>query len=48
MEIPVEEQPTVRKRLLEEFSCLPVFMDDVTADLYYNGFSNRYFFSHVT
>ena len=25
---------------MEQYSCLPVFLDDHVADLYYNGFAN--------
>jgi hypothetical protein len=38
VEVPAEERDGVREELMREFSCLPVFLDDVTADLYYNGY----------
>ncbi|ORX95026.1 hypothetical protein K493DRAFT_220088 [Basidiobolus meristosporus CBS 931.73] len=40
IDIPEDEREEVRKKLLEEHSCLPVFLDDETADKHYNGFSN--------
>ena len=39
IEIPKDQQATVIKEL-EEFNCVPVFMPDDTAELFYNGFSN--------
>jgi len=39
-EIPLEEQPTVRRRLLAEHNCLPVFLSADLAHKYYNEFSN--------
>lgn len=39
-QIPAEEQPRVRKQLLTDNSCLPVFLSEAVADLHYNGFSN--------
>jgi trehalose 6-phosphate synthase len=41
IEVPELERETVRKQMMEEFSCVPVFLDDRLADAYYNGFSNR-------
>jgi len=40
VEVAEEEQATVRAQLLEEHNCVPVFLTDEMADLYYNGFSN--------
>ncbi len=40
LEIPLNEQAKVSKDLLENFSCIPVFLTDSIADLHYNGFSN--------
>ena len=40
MELPVEEQAIVRKELLEQYSCTPVFINNDVADKHYNGFSN--------
>ena len=39
IEIPKEDQPTVIKELAD-LNCVPVFMPDDTAELFYNGFSN--------
>ena len=39
IEIPLEDQPTVIKEL-SDLNCVPVFMPDDTAELFYNGFSN--------
>lgn len=38
--IPYEDRPIVDKRLMEEYSCLAVYLDDDVADKHYNGFSN--------
>jgi trehalose 6-phosphate synthase len=38
--IPYEDRPIVDKRLMEEFHCLAVYLDDDVADKHYNGFSN--------
>jgi len=35
-----EERDKLRKELLEEHKCYPVFLKDEDADMYYNGFSN--------
>lgn len=40
MEVSPEDQSTMRKQLLKEHSCLPVFISDEVADMHYNGFSN--------
>lgn len=32
----------MKKQLVEQHSCLPVFVSDELADMHYNGFSNRY------
>ncbi|KAI3633508.1 hypothetical protein MIR68_008455 [Amoeboaphelidium protococcarum] len=40
VEIPEEEREGVRKSLMEQYNCLPVFISDDVAELYYNGFSN--------
>ncbi|EEB06490.2 alpha,alpha-trehalose-phosphate synthase [Schizosaccharomyces japonicus yFS275] len=39
-EIPENEQEHITKRLLDECSAIPVFLDDELADRHYNGFSN--------
>ncbi|MCH0629855.1 alpha,alpha-trehalose-phosphate synthase (UDP-forming) [Kocuria palustris] len=39
-EIPDDEQAKVNRELKEQFNCTAIFMDDRTADLHYNGFSN--------
>jgi trehalose 6-phosphate synthase/phosphatase len=38
--IPKEEQELFRKQLWEQQRCIPVFLDEQTADEHYNGFSN--------
>ncbi|KAJ8327376.1 Trehalose-6-P synthase/phosphatase complex synthase subunit [Batrachochytrium dendrobatidis] len=40
LELPPSEQAIVRKQLMEQYSCAPVFIDDDVADKHYNGFSN--------
>ena len=38
--IPPKDRPIVDKRLMEEYSCQAVYLDDDVADRHYNGFSN--------
>ncbi|KIY70269.1 glycosyltransferase family 20 protein [Cylindrobasidium torrendii FP15055 ss-10] len=38
--IPVKDRAYVDKRLMEEYSCQAVYLDDDVADRHYNGFSN--------
>ncbi|KAK2460983.1 hypothetical protein APHAL10511_007453 [Amanita phalloides] len=38
--IPVKDRPIVDKRLMQEYSCQAVYLDDDVADKHYNGFSN--------
>ncbi|KAG7444250.1 glycosyltransferase family 20 protein [Guyanagaster necrorhizus] len=38
--IPIRDRPHVDKRLMEEYSCQAVYLDDDVADRHYNGFSN--------
>jgi len=38
--IPVKDRAIVDKRLMEEYSCQAVYLDDDVADRHYNGFSN--------
>ena len=38
--IPPKDREIVDKRLMEEYSCQAVYLDDETADRHYNGFSN--------
>lgn len=38
--IPPKDRPSVDKRLMEEYSCQAVYLDDDVADRHYNGFSN--------
>lgn len=38
--IPHKDREVVDKRLMEEYSCLAVYLDDDIADKHYNGFSN--------
>lgn len=40
VDIPENERETVSKRLMDEYSCLPVYVSDEIADRHYNGFSN--------
>lgn len=38
--IPPKDRPLVDQRLMEEYSCQAVYLDDDVADRHYNGFSN--------
>ncbi|KAF9234117.1 alpha,alpha-trehalose-phosphate synthase TPS1 subunit [Melanogaster broomeanus] len=38
--IPPKDRPYVNKRLMEEYSCQAVYLEDDVADRHYNGFSN--------
>lgn len=38
--IPPKDRPIVDKRLMEEYSCQAVYLEDDVADRHYNGFSN--------
>ncbi|KAL0573400.1 Trehalose-6-P synthase/phosphatase complex synthase subunit [Marasmius crinis-equi] len=38
--IPPKDRPLVDKRLMDEYSCQAVYLDDDVADRHYNGFSN--------
>ncbi|KAJ7227085.1 glycosyltransferase family 20 protein [Mycena pura] len=38
--IPLKDRPIVDKRLMDEYSCQAVYLDDDVADRHYNGFSN--------
>ncbi|KAG6332132.1 hypothetical protein ID866_6958 [Astraeus odoratus] len=38
--IPPKDRPHVDKRLMEEYSCQAVYLEDDIADRHYNGFSN--------
>ncbi|KAJ6494739.1 glycosyltransferase family 20 protein [Mycena vitilis] len=38
--IPVKDRAHVDKRLMDEYSCQAVYLDDDVADRHYNGFSN--------
>lgn len=40
VDIPEDERELVTKRLMDEYSCLPVYLSDELADRHYNGFSN--------
>ncbi|KAI7460347.1 glycosyl transferase, partial [Hortaea werneckii] len=40
VQLPENEVPHVKERLFNEFSAVPIFMDDDLADRHYNGFSN--------
>eukprot|EP00624_Nannochloropsis_granulata_P007881 evm.model.NODE_9905_length_21420_cov_21.470634.3 len=39
-EIPEEDRPQVREKLLREYNAVPVFLSDEMVNKYYNGFSN--------
>lgn len=38
--IPPKDRPLVDRRLMDEYSCQAVYLDDDVADRHYNGFSN--------
>ena len=38
--IPEKDRPIVDRRLMDEFACQAVYLDDDLAEKYYNGFSN--------
>ncbi|KAF2420982.1 glycosyl transferase [Tothia fuscella] len=40
MEIPEDERPALKKRLMDEHDAVPVNLDEELADRHYNGFSN--------
>ncbi|GMM36944.1 alpha,alpha-trehalose-phosphate synthase (UDP-forming) [Saccharomycopsis crataegensis] len=40
LEVPDDEKARVKKDLMDQFNCIPVFISDEIADLHYNGFSN--------
>lgn len=40
IEIEENQQSVVSDTLINNYSCLPVFINDSVAELYYNGFSN--------
>lgn len=40
LEVPEDQQDIVRKQLLDEYNCLPVFIRNNLAEMHYNGFSN--------
>jgi trehalose 6-phosphate synthase len=39
-EIPPEDQPRIRKQLMKEYGCLPVYLSDAEANAHYNDFCN--------
>lgn len=39
-EVPPEDQAHIRKRLITEFACCPVYLTDKVSGPYYNGFAN--------
>lgn len=41
IEIPEQDKQHVSDRLMQEYSCKPVFLPDDIGDKYYNGFSNE-------
>ena len=40
MVIPEEDQESMTERLRAEYSALPIYLDEDTAEKHYNGFSN--------
>lgn len=42
LEIPDAEAGNLSDRLREEYSAVPVYLNDATADLYYNGFASEF------
>lgn len=40
VQLPENEVVQVKQKLLDDFSAVPIFMDDELADRHYNGFSN--------
>lgn len=38
--VPEKDRSLVEKRLMDEYSCMPVYLSDELADKHYNGFSN--------
>lgn len=40
IQLPENEVPSVKEQLLNDFSAVPIFMNDDLADRHYNGFSN--------
>lgn len=42
LEIPEDEIPTLKERLREEHSAVPIMLDDELADKHYNGFSSNF------
>ncbi|KAK3672168.1 Trehalose-6-P synthase/phosphatase complex synthase subunit [Recurvomyces mirabilis] len=40
VQLPENEIPHVKQRLLDEFSAVPIFLEEELADRHYNGFSN--------
>ncbi|KAK9893591.1 glycosyltransferase family 20 protein [Cystobasidium minutum MCA 4210] len=40
VDVPEAEREEVSRRLMEDYSCKPVFISDEIADRHYNGFSN--------
>jgi len=40
LSVPVTSRPFIEKKLAEEYSCQPVWLEDDLADSHYNGFSN--------
>lgn len=46
LEIPEDEIPHLIARLKEEYSAVPIMLDDDLANLHYNGFSSLFPFIH--
>ncbi|KAI9099956.1 glycosyltransferase family 20-domain-containing protein [Phlyctochytrium arcticum] len=40
LDVPKEQQEDMKQQLIDQHSCLPVFVSDELADMHYNGFSN--------
>lgn len=39
-DVPEIDREYITKKLLEDFSCIPVYLSAEVAERYYNGFSN--------
>ncbi|TPX70354.1 alpha,alpha-trehalose-phosphate synthase (UDP-forming) [Spizellomyces sp. 'palustris'] len=40
LDVTRDQQDSMKKQLIEQHSCVPVFVSDELADMHYNGFSN--------
>jgi trehalose 6-phosphate synthase len=48
LDIAKKNTSFLKTKLFEEHNAIPVMLDQQTSDLYYNGFSSKYFFTHST